>query len=605
MLILKRVQYFILFICSIVIFENCAKMGGITGGEKDIKPPKLVSSTPLNYSTNFNGKRIDITFDEFVLLNNVNQALVISPPLEGKPEVRLRGKSLQINLEGDLRENTTYTLNFGNSIEDNNERNVLENFEFVFSTGDFLDSLSIDGTILNSFTLKPSEEPFIIMAYDILEDSVPLKEVPVYIGRSDKTGYFRINNMKEDTFKIFAIKDLNYNYLFDLPNELIAFPDTFIYLFPDSLEKWEPPIVSLDTTLNDIKKTGVASDSLWEGGPKGKHTWFKPYRINFLYFEEDRRIQYLTDYERKEDRHLLFTFNLPLDDTLDIRGLNFTKENWFVSELNISRDTFNLWINDSLIYNNDTISLLLSYPGVDSMGNFALKEDTLNLIHRQEREVKGREEKAPVTSFNMRTIANKGQLDLNTRIRLSEEYPIPDTDLSKIFLYNIPDSVEIPVKFNFFKDSLSARSYYIEGNWKSKDKYRMFIEPGAFKDIYGRANDTLNVLFSIQDEEYYGVLYVSTSNVHSPVIVQLMNDKEILLKEQFSEKDEKLSFSFLKPGRYIIKYIFDRNNNHKWDTGNYLANLQPERVEYYKGEINIRSNWELEIKWELSEPEQD
>ena len=489
-------------------------------------------------------------------------------------------------------------MNFGNSIEDNNERNAIENFEFVFSTGEFLDSLSVEGTIFNAFNLKPSEEPFVIMAYDILEDSIPLKEMPVYIGRSDKKGSYRINNMKADTFKIFAIKDLNYNYIFDLPNELIAFSDSLVYLFPDSLEKYEPPLLKEDTLIVEGVEATIPTDSieLNENEP-----WFKPYRVDLLFFEEDRREQYLTDFERKEDRHLFFSFNLPVKDSFIKKAVQVEGDKWFIQEPNITSDTFNIWIKDSTIYQMDTLTILIHFPGVDSMGNTIIKEDTLDLVYRKPPATRGRDAEVAKPIFNLKTIGNKSRLDLNRRIPFEAGNPLKETDMTKIFLYHIPDSVEFPAEYVYSEDSLSPRKFYLYSKWVSKGKYRLFLEPGALEDIYGVKNDTVNVNFTIQDEEYYGVLFASTSKVPGTVIVQLMNEKELVLEERFIESDEKVTFPFLKPGKYIVKYIYDTNGNRKWDTGDYLRKRQAENVEYYKGEINIRSNWEMEIKWELND----
>jgi len=582
-------------------------MGSITGGPKDEEPPKVVKSLPENYITNFTGNKIEITFDEFISLNNVNQSLVISPPLSGKPDIRLKGKTILINLEGDYRENVTYTLNFGNSIEDVNERNVIENFEFVFSTGDNLDSLSIKGTILNAFDLKPSEDPLFIMVYDLLDDSIPMKEIPVYIGRSDKKGNFRINNIKADTFRVFALKDLNYNFIYDLPNEVIAFYDSLVYLFPDSLMKevtGELPDslkVSLPT-LDQGKETEVDSAVLKNDTidiNAEKKLMLKPYSIDMFFFEEDTRTQYLTDVERKEDKCIFIAFNLPLKEKPDIQGFNFQSDNWYYEEASANRDTFNLWITDMDLIKSDTLSLLINYPGTDSTGNFIVIEDTIDMITRV-RQQKGKvTEDLKKSSLTIKTLSNNSKLDIYRKINFDFNYPVFEVDTSKIRLYSIADSVETTEDYMIEKDTLSGRSWFLARDWVSKMKYRLLAEPGAFMDMYENINDTLIVNFSIQDEEHYGVLHVKTSNVKCPLIVQLMDDKEAVQKEKYIASDEVITYNWLNPGRYKIKYIYDTNENRKWDTGKYLEGIQPEKVEYYEGDIVIRSNWEMEINWEM------
>lgn len=587
-------------------------MGSITGGPKDEDPPVVVVSKPANYSTNFNGKKIEITFDEFISLNNVNQALVVSPPMKEKPEIRLKGKTLQITLFEDFRENTTYTLNFGNSIEDNNERNVLENFEFVFATGSFLDSLVIEGSIISAFNLQPSEEPFIIMAYDKLGDSIPMQEIPVYIGRSDKEGKFRINNLKADTFRIFALKDLNFNYIYDLPNESIAFYDSLVYLFPDLLSPYIPDTMTSDTLIQDQDSITVSKPEKSKNirskkkrqnlqlTEEKKYPVLSPYHLDMFFFEENKRKQYLMDSERKEDKHLFLTFNLPLEEDLSLTGLNFDKSNWYYEEANLSRDTFNLWIRDPDLIASDTLIILLSYSSTDSMENIITVSDTLSLRSRQVRQIKGKA--GPITKkegLSVQTIPNNSRQDLHKDLFFHFNYPVDQIDTSRVFLYSIIDSVETAEDFSFRNDLFSLRDHYMHKSWESNLKYRLFIEPGGFTDIYGHINDSINLNFSAQDADHYGTILVNTSNVYCSLIIQLMDEKENIFEERFIDSDTIVSFPYLSPGKYRIKYIYDQNGNQQWDTGDYLKKIQPERVAYYEGEISVRSNWEMEIKWEM------
>ena len=210
----------------VILCWNCAQQGSPTGGPRDEDPPVVVESEPPNYSTRFEAKKILITFDEFVVLDNVNQELIVSPPMEEKPEVKLRKKTMVVQFEEALKDSTTYTFNFGSAIKDLHEGNKLLNFEYVFSTGDVLDSLSVKGTLKYADDLSEPEEPISIMLYDDLRDSVPLIDIPLYVGRSDDSGVFSVNNLRPDTYKVFALKDGNNNFLFDLPSEEIAFLDT-------------------------------------------------------------------------------------------------------------------------------------------------------------------------------------------------------------------------------------------------------------------------------------------------------------------------------------------------------------------------------------------
>lgn len=605
-------SYIILIIAVILLTGRCAKMGSISGGPKDEDPPVVVFSKPVNYSTNFKGNRIEITFDEFISLNNVNQALVVSPPLKEKPEIRLKGKTILVNIPGDLRDSTTYTFNFGNSIEDNNERNVLNNFEFVFSTGSILDSLCIEGSVKSAFNLQPSEDPIIIMVYDKLEDSIPMQEAPVYIGRSDKNGNFRISNLKADTFKIFGLKDLNFNYIYDLPNETIAFCDSLVYLFPEFLEPYVPDTITPDTLMHDSDSVNIKKGDSNKKLPSRKKKIrlpakdekifpaLSPYYIKLFFFEEDKIQQFLVESDRKEDKLIYLVFNLPHKEDLSLTGINFDNKNWYLEESNITRDTFNLWIKDTDLISTESLQVLLNYNTTDSLGNIVGVKDTLDFTIHQKRQTKG---KADITvkksDLSVQTIPNNHRQDLHTDLFFEFNYPVDKFDTSRIFLFSIKDSIETAESFSFREDTLSLRKHYLVKSWESKLKYRLFIEPGGFTDIYGRINDSIQIQFSAQDEEYYGTLHVKTSNVYCPLIVQLMDEKENIFEEKFIQDDSVVTFSYLSPGKYKVKYIYDYNSNQKWDTGNYLKKMQPEKVAYYEEEISIRSNWELEIKYEI------
>jgi hypothetical protein len=205
------------------LFPRCANIVPPTGGPRDTIPPEIIKSTPPNYSTNFTGPGIHIEFDELIQLRNINQQFIITPPQRQRPDFRVRGRDLFIELKSDLIANTTYTLNFGNAIVDLNEGNALSNFEFVFSTGDIIDSLNYSGIVLNAFDNEPVEGA-VVMLYDQLQDSIPYLQIPLYATRTGKDGRFRLNNLRADTFLVFALKDENNNYLYDRPGEeAIAF----------------------------------------------------------------------------------------------------------------------------------------------------------------------------------------------------------------------------------------------------------------------------------------------------------------------------------------------------------------------------------------------
>lgn len=216
-----NLKNFILLVVSLYLLA-CAQRGVLTGGDKDILPPEVKKTTPENQSLQFTEKLITVEFDEFIRLDNVQSQLIVSPLMETAPEIVLRGKKLVIKINDELAPNTTYSLNFGDAIKDITEGNIYPNYKYVFSTGDFIDSLSYSGTVVDAFTLLPQENIF-VMLYDQLEDSIPFTQKPRYIAKSNKEGHFSITNIAAGTYQLFALNDVNSNYLFDLPNEQIGF----------------------------------------------------------------------------------------------------------------------------------------------------------------------------------------------------------------------------------------------------------------------------------------------------------------------------------------------------------------------------------------------
>jgi hypothetical protein len=715
-MLIKKITSYILPILFILGTTNCAKMGSLTGGTKDEDPPKVLSSSPENYSVLFNGKKIEINFDEFIQLDNVNQQLVVSPPLGKKPVVKLKNKTLLIELEEDLRENTTYTLNFGGAIKDNNEGNPLTNFEFVFSTGDYLDSLSIGGTLLNAFDLKPSEEPVMVMLYDELSDSVVFRNIPIYVGKSEKTGSYRINNLKADTFKLFALKDVNNNFLFDQPNELIAFLDTTIIIDAEFFSKIaESEIDSLelpaadsldarpakrmkDTVPDSIKKVlqdtlkVIQDDSLLVRGDIKRDsselalkdnvsTAYKPETpdtikvilhdslliretfvvdsaelvlvdsvtfflpdslkeisqdslllhemliadsaelvmvgsdsiakkpgipdkilVDLFLFTEKTVSQFLSNYSRKVRNKLDFTFSLPVSDSFRIKSLFPETEDWYLEEISLNRDTFALWIINEEVKLMDTILLELNYVVKDTLQEDTWKKDSLQFSfrdpQRSTRKKDSEEETVPV--MNLQTFSNNATIELNQKVFFRSETPVNYIDTSLISFFIQKDTLEVDEAFNIFKDSINFRKIQFEKTWEPAAKYHFIALPGAFMDVYGATNDTIDVKFSIRKEDYYGILIASVENVAGPTIIQLLDPKETVLLERSINEEREIRFEFMKPGKYKIKLIHDRNGNGKWDTGKYILGIQPEKVEYYKGEIDVRANWEMQINIVLS-----
>lgn len=290
----------------------------LSGGEKDLNPPKEVESLPKNASTNFSSDEIEIEFDEFIQTQNLNSQLIISPFMETNPEVSVKNKKLIIKLQDTLSPNTTYSLNFGEAIRDITENNPIPNYKYVFSTGDFIDSLSYSGTVVNAEDLTPKEKVYVLL-YNQFEDSVPLKKKPRYIAISDKDGNFSITNIASGTYKLFAINDINGNYLFDLPNEEIAFSDSLI-------------------TINQNSSGNILK-----------------------LFEEKNNIQYVVKSEHKKYGEFNIILN-SASDSINIKALNNELSNdWAIFDKNATNDTLNFWLKQPS--NIESLEVELSNDG--------------------------------------------------------------------------------------------------------------------------------------------------------------------------------------------------------------------------------------------------
>ena len=240
-----------------MLLVSCARPANPTGGPEDDTPPQLIEEeSTANYQTRFSEREIILEFDEFINLSNASQQIVISPPFTDYLKYTVRGKKLYIEFPENeaLREDATYQINFGSAIKDYTAGNELENFTFVFSTGDVIDSLSINGFVFDSATGEASSETLVLL-YDNLSDTAFQTEKPFYFAKTDQAGKFQINNIKSDTFQVFALSDQNLSLTYDQANESIGFLDSLIVLPDTSLsllnlllfdEREIPSVVNVD-----------------------------------------------------------------------------------------------------------------------------------------------------------------------------------------------------------------------------------------------------------------------------------------------------------------------------------------------------------------------
>jgi hypothetical protein len=598
-----------LAVAGLLMVYGCAQQGAPTGGPMDEDPPVVLKTTPANYSTNFNTQKITITFDEYLDMGNFTEELVVSPPMEEKPEVRLRNKMLIIEFGEELKEDVTYTFNFGEGIKDLNEKNVLLNYEFVFSTGDYLDSLSVKGTLKNAFDLSVPEIPINVMLYTEMEDSIPLKQIPYYVGRADEEGNFAVNNLRDGIYKLFVLKDGNNNFLFDMPDEQIAFLDSSLTIDGDYFRKIlletgvydstdlqpKPLVVDVDTVGMSADSVQMVLDSLELLKPD-----FNSLYVDLFMFTEDPVNQFISDFKRDDKRKIELLFNLPLTDSFDLKPV-FPDTITFVDlipEFGLNRDSLTIWMADTLVAAIDTIQLSIKYIVPDSLGNPLFVTDTLQFAYRDRTTKKrsGEKKDEKNEALKISTIRNKGKHDIRHDLNFIIGQPLGQIDPEMFELFIIPDSTEVPVEAEPFIDTTHLRRAKISHPWKEEGQYRLVLYPGAMTDIYGLTNDTIDLKFQIRPLAEYGRINLSLEEVTDTLLVQLFKKDKMAGSLEVYESGAYL-FDFLDPDTYHIKIIFDRNRNGKWDTGNYLEGIQPEKVEFIPRELKIRANWDHDVTY--------
>ncbi|GAA0872598.1 Ig-like domain-containing protein [Gangjinia marincola] len=520
----------ILMIMSLMVF-NCAKRGNITGGPKDETPPKFIRATPPNYSINFDREDVRLYFDEYIKLKNAQRQIIISPPLDPKPDFSPLGiarKYAKIFFSDTLRENTTYTINFGYSIVDNNEENPLPFFKYVFSTGDYLDSLKVNGNILDAYLNTP--ETFITVAlYEVNEaynDSLVYTDTPTYITNTlDSTTNFSIENIKEGTYKLIAFKDMNENYRFDPATDKIGFREEPISLPGDSLD----------------------------------------YTITLFQEELDLRIDRP---KQVSNQHFVFPF-YGNPDSVVIEAISNMPQG-FESAVVRDRetDTLNYWFKPPV----EMDSILFRVENANYLDTLVIKPRTSNPDSLQ------------IQNLTGTTLA------LDKKITLSSNIPLARVNDSLIRIVD-KDTIDIPftTKLDNQLNELTLDFEPLEDN-----RYQVDLLPGALIDFLENKTDSLAYSIRTKKRSDYGTLNLTINNIDRyPVIVQLTTDKGIPVKEVQSDAANNFDFELIDPGTYLVRVIYDDNANGQWDTGSFLNARQAETILYDSKTFEVRANWDV------------
>ena len=572
----------------LTVIYSCANIGSPNGGPYDETPPKFVSSTPIPNQINYTGKKIEILFDELIQIEKPSENVIITPPQMELPVIRSAGKKAVIELKDTLKPNTTYTIDFTNSISDNNEKNVFENFSFAFSTGDIIDTLEVSGVLLNAENLEPMPG-ITIGLHNNLEDSAFVKLPFVRTSRTNDKGQFTIRNITPGTYHIFALNDVNRDYKFDQPGEDIAFLDSVIV-----------PSFELTTRQDTTWKDSLTIDTIRTVG----YTRFFPDNIELRLFKEKFERQYMVKPERPDEKYFTLRFNTKLDTVPVPVPINFTPEDstWYFVQQTEGGTAVNYWLADSTVWKQDTLQVQVSYPKSDSLNILRPQTDTVQLVLRrrpaEKKKKKKKDEPDPIVFLGMQVDA-PSSMDLFDTISVTFNEPVLDINKDMFFLDQKIDTVWNTVDFDFFPDSTNSLNYFIRRPWKYGEEYRIEVDSAAIHSLYGKWNDFFTGEFKIKKEDEYGYLYLNINGVDTTAFVELLSSGDAPVRKA-KVKDGGVLFMDLKPDKYYARIVIDTNDNGVWDTGNYAEKRQPEEVYYSPKMYEIMQNWQVEETWNVN-----
>lgn len=521
-------NFIVLFLLS-VVFYGCASIQQPQGGPKDTEPPKILKITPKNLSVNFVSPKIVIEFDEYFKIQSEFKEFSVSPEMERPPILKPRGKRLEVSLQDTLEKNTTYTLNFGKAIVDVNEGNIVKNFTYVFSTGPQLDSLSIKGKVTDAVTGLP-ELDVLVFILPLKRDTIFGKGKPSIFTTTDSSGTYALNNLRKDTYKIYALKEKGGDKIYQQATDEIGF-------LKDS--------IVLDSVLDNI---------------------------NLNIFKEDATTFRVVDKRLNTDGSISMSFNQklikPEVTVTEPASLDATK----LFKFSRNNDSLRVWLKDLSF---DSTKLAIKDAG-----------KTLQTVNF----TRGKKETYTRVLTGTDNLDNR-MLNPNKPLKLSFNFPIESTDLTKVSL--LEDSVERS-GFTLVKDSADLLSYYFRYPWKPKRTYDIKFDNGAFTAIFNTKNKEFTRTFQLANKDDYGTLIVKIvpPEPNKSYILDVLNENKNVVNRLVIIRDTTVKFANYRAGKYSLRISYDTNKNGKWDTGSVQLGRQPEKIWNEPKELSIRANWE-------------
>ncbi len=601
---MKGIRY-VLYSGLALLLIGCANRGiGPQGGPRDTVPPQLVKEEPLNRTTNFNAKKIEITFNEYIQGDKVAENVLISPPMHQMPEIRFVSKRVTIQLLDTLLPETTYTIDFGNAICDFTEKIPLKGYRYAFSTGEVIDSMYIEGKVINSEDLKPAIG-MMVGAYVSDADSAFETQPFDFVAKTDSLGYFRIENMRPGRYSIYALQDISRDYFYQ-PGEGLAFGHQAESRWIKEQGQRTKDSLVVDSLIVDSVE--LKEDSIEGGEAERLIGGEADSGLVMYFFKEEKTRLYFQRALRNEQYQLQFLFAGKQDSVPSFRALRPSEVDSSYSDskyvdwmpysrwrFNPTNDTITVWLTDSVALMQDSLFVEISYYRTDSVYELEHAIDTVKCIYRAPRltEKLLAERRQQWEDRKVKIESNaKGTFGLDQPVILTFAMPLDSIVMDSISLWQKVDTIYHPLEYTLRPlDEIGLR-YEVVYPWKPEGAYELRIDSAAVRDIYGKCNNKTKIQFKLKSVEDYATLLVYVNESDAPLRLQLLEKDKVVREEPV--KDGKAYFIHLEPKKYTIRIYKDRNNDGRWTTGDWLLKRQPEEVFNYDKEFNLKSNWDFE-----------
>lgn len=571
-----------------VTMTACANKGiGPQGGPKDETAPELVREIPENGTTGWNGKKVTVAFNEYLQLDNIAQNVLISPPLPHQPDIKAVGKRVVVTFKDSLRENTTYTIEFGRAICDYHEKNPVAGYSYSFATGEAIDTLEAYGTVYHARTLNPVVGA-IVGIHRNLNDSAIETEQFTRIAKTDSTGQFAIHNIAEGHYRYYALMDGSSDYRYQ-PGEAIAYDTAVIHPY-----LWE------EERLDSVWTYDEDSVRVLDHIDTYIDTWAEPGDLTLWMFEEDKTRQYFQRALREDRRRitLLFGNGQRKQPQLEADWLS----NCLI-QYSQRYDTVQIWLRDTILIARDTLPLLITYERSDSLFNLETTTDTINAVYRQPRMTERAKAAAAKKEANRRlTLSSNGNTKFNVydTLRIHFDYPVDTLHTEQIQLFRKQDSIWVDQPIRIVAADSSQMQYLVLSDLKPDNTYELRYDSACARDIYSKVCDKGKVSIKLRDVSEYATLNIDLRRGHHQgrIILELLDEKDEVVRTLLAD-GEKILFRHLEPKTYGLRAYIDSNEDGKWTTGDWAKKRQPEPVFYFPKMLTLKANWDFEERFSL------